>query len=197
MAQTYKRITIDELNKADEEIKKNKVYSKDDELVTIVVKKFPKHNCDIDEIAMKIAVIDVANSTRLNMHKKTISIYDLAKKLSQIKNIDERLKEGDKTLVNEIANLYVKPRITSFASKYCAIHNQIVYKQDDFCKYDELVRSNLGKYIEVKKTSLVHNYPLYHDKITEIIYLNRLDKVPNIRKKIDLFIWWDEKTSNK
>lgn len=193
MLHEYKKITFKDLEDADKEIQRDKVYSKDVELVTIVVKKFPKHDCDIDEIAMKIAVIDVANSTRLNMHKKTISIYDLAKKIKNVRDIDNRLKSGDKTLVTEIANLYEKPRITSFASKYCAIHNQVVYEEDKFCKYDELVRTNMNKYVDVEKTKLVHNYSLYHDKITEIISSNGLEQVPKIKQKLDQFIWWDEK----
>jgi hypothetical protein len=196
MTNKYKKINIDDLNRADEEIKKSRVYSKDDELVTKIVKKFPKHNCNVEETAMKIAVIDVANSTRLNMHKKTISIYDLAKKISEIQGIDERLKNGDKELVSEIANLYKKPIITSFASKYCAIHNQVVYGEDKFCKYDELVKTNLNLYVEVKKTKLNHNYLLYHEKIMEIINANGLADVPQIKKKIDQFIWWDAKNKD-
>lgn len=189
----YKKITVSDIERVQNELSKHPVYSLDDQLVEDILKRYPDHDCDSMFIAAKIAIINVANSTQLEKQKKVISMYDLANKIKGIKDIDIRLENGDKTLVTEIANLYGKPRLTSLASKYCMLHNRYVYNKDLLVKYDDLVRRGLPDYVNVKVTHLVHNYELYYDKIQEVIISNNLGHIENIREKLDQYIWWTKK----
>lgn len=189
----YKKISANDIERVQNELKEHPVYSLDDKLVKDILKLYPNHSCDSVYIAAKIAIINVANSTQLEKHKKVISMYDLANRIKKIKDIDNRLDAGDKTLVTEIANLYGKPRLTSLASKYCMLHNRYVYKKDLLVKYDDLVRRGLPDYVNVKVTHMGHNYDLYYDKIQEVIDYNNLGHIKNIREKLDQYIWWTKK----
>lgn len=50
---------------------------------------------DVDEVAMKICLIDVTDSTNLSRYKKYISVVDLANIIVGIKDIDNIIKQGD------------------------------------------------------------------------------------------------------
>ena len=70
-------------------------------------------------------------------------IYPVAKHILNL-NIDERLKSGDPTLVDEIAKINIGGKekyFYSFASKYCSHHNQL-----DFPIYDSYVHKVLKNY---------------------------------------------------
>lgn len=82
-----------------------------------------KDNTDLNEILIKCCVINDFYSTNI------FYIYPVAKKIFDLK-IDKRLKEGDPTLVNEIATIDVANKTRyfySFASKYCSHHNNMEY----------------------------------------------------------------------
>lgn len=89
---------------------------------------------------MKIAVIDVTNSTHLLQYKSKLSLYDLAKLILEIPDFDKRLEKGDPELVNIIARNIGAVNMFSFASKYCTYHNVEVYGRDDYSIFDGIVK---------------------------------------------------------
>lgn len=75
----------------------------------------PKNN-DLSDILIKCSVLNKFYSTNV------YHINNLANHIMKL-NIDTRLKNGDITLVNEMAEVPTgKPRYYSFATKYCSRH---------------------------------------------------------------------------
>ena len=138
----------EELDKAYNAVLNDKAYGDEFKLVEKVLNQYPK-NDDVNIVAMKIALIDVTNSTHLHQHKQNINLYQLAKFItnSQLK-FDDRVEKGDETLVNDIARNNGSKNLFSFASKYCYYHNSMVYHGDDYAKYDGIVNKCLPLYAE-------------------------------------------------
>ena len=82
----------------------------------------------IEDILIKCSTLNDFYSTNI------FSIFPIAKHILQL-DIDERLKSGDLTLIEDIADKNVMGRRNySFASKYCSHHNP-----DQFPIYDSYV----------------------------------------------------------
>lgn len=81
------------------------------------------NNTDINDILIKCSSLNDFYSTNI------FSIFTVAKHILSL-NIDERLKRGDTSLVNDIANVTIgdkQLRFYSFATKYCSHHNPTLY----------------------------------------------------------------------
>ena len=63
---------------------------------------FYQKNNDVSIVAMKIALIDVTNSTHLHQHKKKINLHDLAKNIVLIKDLETLIAEGNPKAVEMI-----------------------------------------------------------------------------------------------
>lgn len=93
---------------AENEIEKeNNKFSHDNKyeeetLLMDIFRKYPL-NDNIETVAMKIAVLDMVNSTNFVRYKKKISLLEMATYICNITDFDERVKNGDPTLVNELA----------------------------------------------------------------------------------------------
>ncbi len=132
-----KNLVIKDLNNKildeayDKAVVKDLTYSNENILLHRVLSNNPYNN-DVDNVAMKIALIDVTNSTHLHQYKADINLLKLAEFISSKElRFDERVKIGDESLVVDIAkNIGIK-NLFSFASKYCFYHNAMVYKKDD------------------------------------------------------------------
>ena len=129
--QQYLPLTEENIEKQHKVVGASSNYGKEGLIIHDVLNAFPLHN-DLNTIAMKIAVIDVTNSTHLSQYKSRLSLYDLAKVILEIPNFDDRLAEGDPELVNIIARNIGAVNMFSFASKYCTYHNVEVYGRDDY-----------------------------------------------------------------
>jgi len=144
---------------------------------------------------MKIAVIDVTNSTHLSQYKSKISLYDLSKIILDIPNIDKRLENGDPELVNIIAKNNGSVNMFSFASKYCTYHNVEIYKKDDYSIYDGIVKNTLPHYIQgltanqINKWRVNFNYSAFNNCIGMFLDENGI-KIPFRRRKFDHFLWY-------
>ena len=79
-------------------------------------KTYP-NNIDINDILIKTSSLNDFYSTNI------FSVFSIAKHILEL-NIDERLKSGDETLVDDIARVTIngKKKFYSFASKYCSHH---------------------------------------------------------------------------
>lgn len=172
-------------------------YGKEDELITRCFEEFP-FNTDERIVAMKIGLIDVTNSTHVAQHKSVINVAELAKHITSIPNIDERIKVGDPEVVNEIAKSNGKINLFSFASKYCCYHNKNLYKRDDYSIYDNVVKESLRKYFsdittsQIKRWASSLDYKSYNDYITK--KLDELNiKLEFRKRKFDHFIWYNNR----
>ena len=118
-----------------------------------------KYNTDLNEILIKCSCLNDFYSTNI------FSIYPIAKKIFELK-IDKRLKEGDPTLVNDIARITINDKeknFYSFSSKYCSHHNNnefpiydyfvdrmlMYFKKKD--KFSSFTQADLKDYVKFKK----------------------------------------------
>ena len=133
-------------------------YGKELELIRDIFRKndFVQTN-DINNIALKVCLIDATNSTNLNRYKSKLSIYDIAKHIQNIKDFDTRVKSGDLTLVKEIANTG-KINLFSFATKYCCYHNTLIYDRDDYFIYDSLIQEHFPEYNPNITSNQINNF---------------------------------------
>lgn len=186
--------TIEEVDKL---VLQTDNYGKEDALITSCLKQF-SNNCDLNAVAMKIGLIDITNSTNIARYKRFISVVELAKIITSIPNIDERIKNGDPEIVNIIAKANGKINLFSFASKYCCYHNKNLYGKDDYSIFDTVLKETLPKYFsdvskrEIQRWKATYNYKAYNDYITK--KLDELNITIHFRKrKFDHFIWFQNR----
>ena len=207
-------ITQASINDVEDEISNHPSYGVDDRLVANILKEYPS-NTDVNIVAMKIALIDVTNSTHLSQHKSKVSIDKLAKHIVGIEDFDCRVKQGDLTLVKDIIDFSGDINLFSFASKYCNLHNRHLYNGDSYPKYDGIVAASLpvyyeqfevnhisftlnGKKYEFGQLTSTHlnnirkemDYPAFVKIIDCLIDKLGLSNEPNIKAKLDHFIWY-------
>lgn len=179
--------------------KENNKFSHDNKyeeetLLMDIFRKYPL-NDNIETVAMKIAVLDMVNSTNFVRYKKKISLREMATYICNITDFDERVKNGDPTLVNELAKTNGNINLFSFASKYCTYHNVAVYKNDDYSIYDGIVAKHLPKYSENLTKSRIEqwrnnlDYSSFVNCITEILDKNNIH-IDFRRRKFDYYLWY-------
>lgn len=140
-------------------------------------------NKDIDDILIKASSLNDFYSTNI------FSIFTIAKHILSL-DIDKRLKQGDTTLVNEIANVEIngiKKRFYSFASKYCSHHNPIEYPiYDSYVEKILLYFGKKDKFYEFKKEDL-KTYDKYKTILLEFKKYYNIDEYT--LKDIDRYLW--------
>lgn len=190
-------LTNELIEEGHRQVKATNNYGNEDDLITDCFKKFPLNN-DVDVVAMKIGIIDITNSTHISQHKSKINAVELAECIVNIKNIDERIKNGDPEVVNEIAKSNGKINLMSFASKYCCYHNKNLYGKDDYSILDTVVKKFLPKYFDdittckIQKWQKEYNYKAYNDYITK--KLNKFNiNVPFRKRKLDHYVWFNNR----
>lgn len=187
------KITNESLEKAHQEVMSTINYGPEDRLITDCFVRFPE-NTDVTIVAMKIGLIDITNSTHFSQHKSKISAVKLAECIVRIKDIDERIKNGDPEVVNEIARSNGEINLFSFASKYCCYHNKNLYGKDDYSILDTVLKDHLPDYFDDITTSQIQkwqkscDYKSYNDYLTR--KLDELNITVEFRKrKLDHFVW--------
>lgn len=142
-----------------------------------------KKNTDLNEILVKCCCLNDFYSTNI------FSVYSVAKQIYKL-NIDERLKKGDISLVDEIANVQIAGKnknFYSFATKYCCYHNP-----DKFPIYDSFVDDMLwhfqkkDKFSDFKRIQL-RDYKIFNQVIYDFRKYYGLEKF-GIRD-IDKYLW--------
>ena len=187
-------ITNENLNRVHELVLKDEKYGQENDVITQVLKAYPK-NDNFALVAMKIALIDITNSTHISQHKQKVSIADLANIIVNIKDIDQRIEDGDPEVVNEIARTNGEINLFSFASKYCCYHNHNLYGKDDFAIMDTVLKKTLPLYFDdiresdIERWRINIDYKSYNDYITR-----KLDElginVESRKRKFDHFVWY-------
>lgn len=125
----------------------NKYHQRDNDVLKYLFEKMPT-NQNAEEVFIKVVVIDFIYSTQLKHLIGGAGVHDLVDLILGL-NFDARVKIGDPTLVNDIANNNGGVNLFSFASKYCALHNWYVYGKDDYSIYDSVVARLFPKYTAI------------------------------------------------
>ncbi len=140
-------------------------------------------NKDISNILLKCSTLNDFYSTNI------FSIFPVAKHILEL-NIDERLKAGDLSLVNDIARVEIGGKIKnfySFASKYCSHHNPV-----SFAIYDSYVEKCLvyfnkkNKFSDFRRQDL-KDYTTFNKALLDFKKYYGLDKFG--LKEIDQYLW--------
>jgi len=150
-------------------VKADARYGEEYKILRSALLAFPD-NTDSTVIAMKIALVDMTNSTQLSRllgekvvtkkdpktgkykevsrSKKDITLGKIAEQIIDV-NFDGRVARGDRSLVGELARWSQSQGVNlfSFFSKYCCYHNELLYGRDDYSIYDSVVQNHLGDYI--------------------------------------------------
>lgn len=192
--QKYLSLTEENIEKQNKFVGASSIYGKEGLIIHDVLNAFPLHN-DLNTIAMKIAVIDVTNSTHLSQYKSRLSLYDLAKVILEIPNFDDRLAKGDPQLINIIARNIGAVNMFSFASKYCTYHNVEVCGRDDYSIFDGIVKNTLPHYIQGLTTNKIDtwrrsfDYEAFNECVGKLLDENNIH-IPFRRRKLDHFLWY-------
>lgn len=143
------------------------------------------NNVCIEDILLKCSSLNDFYSTNIfDIHSVAQHIYGL--------NIDERMSEGDLSLINDIAHVKVGVKkeerfFYSFATKYCSHHQPM-----KFAIFDNYVEKVLwhfqkkDKFSSFKREDL-KNYAIYMKAIHDFKRHYRLDDF-NI-KQLDQYLW--------
>ena len=195
------KLTLASIKKWDEEVAKDPKYGKEQQLIRQVIERHPT-NTDLVDIAMKVSVIDLTNSTQLTKYKSKISLYDLSNIILSINDIDNRIARGDVGLVSEIAHKCKGQGVNllSFASKYCFYHNVFAYDRCDYSIFDSVVSGNLYT-VATKKHPLTKtepekwrkdiNYAQFHKYIGDVLDEHNIDSSIKMRRQMfDHFLWF-------
>lgn len=141
------------------------------------------NNEDISDILLKASTLNDFYSTNI------FSIFAVAKHILQL-HIDERLRAGDYSLVDDIAHISIggkERNFYSFATKYCSHHNPLVFPIYDSFVENILVHfSQLDGFAKFKRKEL-HSYPKFIevlDSFQKFYGLTQFNK-----KQLDQYLW--------
>lgn len=198
-------ISLIDIQNAHSAVLGDRVYGRELLLINDVLDAYPQ-NDNIEEVAKKVAVIDVTNTTNISRYKSALSLCDVAEVIVSL-NIDDKIKIGDPEVVNDIARECKKRfgmNLFSFASKYCCYHNSLVYKRDDYSIFDSVVSSNLASFsnskCKINKTRPEYwrtyiQYRAFNDYVGSL--LDSFDITSSIepqrRRMFDHYIWYNNK----
>ena len=210
MRNTYliKHITFSELEEAEQKVVNHPKYGLEQQLIEHIISMHTK-NDDLRWIAIKVSVIDLTNSTQLTNYKNKLSLYDIAKILLEIPNLDEDIMSGHVDIVNEIARRCKEYQndgvnLFSFASKYCCYHNIFAYHRDDFSIFDSVLSEHLCEFPtsrhrikkgQPEKWRCAIDYEAYNNYIGDILDDNNIHE-DGRRRMFDHLVWNQYRPSN-
>ena len=174
----------------------DKIYKQTEPMLHELLKQFPENN-EPYQIASKVLMLDKLYATQIFNYKKLEFLTEIVENIRTIPNFDERVKNGDPTVVPEIYRGF-KKRMFSFATKYCCLHNSVVYGKDDYSIYDSSVRKYLPKYAKILGVKLTGtqlddwykkgDYKAFNDAVDDVLEKAEIT-VENRKRKFDLFLW--------
>lgn len=141
-------------------------------------------NVEMDDVLIKVCSLNDFYTTNI------FSPFIVAKHIVSLK-IDDRLKNNDLELVNDIAKIKVNGKkernFYSFATKYCSHHKPKVYPiYDSFVEKLLIHFKREDKFYKFKKSDL-KNYPEYRNVLVEFQKFYGL--VNYNLKDIDKYLW--------
>lgn len=158
----------------------------DKSLRKLFTETYPR-NDEMDDVLIKVCSLNAIYSTNILSNSLRFTV---AKHIVDL-DIDQRLADKDKKLVNQIAKVKVNDQKTrylySFATKYCSHHFP-----EDYSMYDGYVAEMLMHFNQVDKfynfeEDDLKNYPIYHAVIMAFRRFYGLQAF-NL-KQIDIYLW--------
>ncbi len=149
----------------------------------LFTKACPSHT-DMTHVILKVSTLNDFYSTNI------FDTYSVAQQILSIKNVKERLLQGDLKLVNEVAKVSIKGKVInfySFASKYCSHHNP-----NKFPIYDSYVEKMLIHYKNSDqftsfKNSELRQYEIFWNAINTFKNFYSLNEFT--LRDVDVFLW--------
>ena len=140
-------------------------------------------NDDISNVLIKCSALNDFYSTNI------FSVFAVAKHIVEL-DIDERLKAGDLSLVNDISHVTINGRLKnfySFASKYCSHHSPEKYAIYDSYVDKVLVYFNkVDEFSDFRREDL-KDYEKFNKVLMDFRSFYGLDEY-NL-KDIDRYVW--------
>ncbi len=152
-------------------------------LKKLFTKTYPK-NKSMDDVLIKVCSLNDFYSTNI------FSPFLVSKHISSL-DVDKRLKRGDLTLVNDIAEVEVSKDKTinfySFATKYCSHHRPLIYPiYDSYVEKVLMYFKRKDNFLNFFKKDL-KIYPKYREIL---IGFRNYYKLNNYNlKQIDKYLW--------
>lgn len=181
MAKSLKNDAIAALN----QYKEMKLYQIQEKILQHLLIEYPDHTC-VNAVETKVKLLNLFYSTGI----KAINV--VAEKVNNINNIDERLKQGDMSLINEIASINLHNNTSrfnySFATKYCAYH-----QPDKFPIYDSIVAMTFESLFEKSllppyKYSRKYKFNIDNNTFTKTSFSTHLKEYPFFVEVYNLFM---------
>ena len=141
------------------------------------------NNTDINDILIKASALNDFYSTNI------FSIFPVAKHILNL-NIDNRLKNGDETLVDDISNITINgqtKQFYSFAPKYCSHPFPLIVPiYDSYVEKVLIYFQKKDNFSKFKKEDL-KNYKIFKNTLIDFKKFYNIDEY-NL-KDIDRYIW--------
>lgn len=194
---SIREITVKNLEAAHRQVLATDHYGQEDALLADCIRQYPD-NTDPVIVAMKIGLIDITNSTNISRHKSRISVAELAKHIVGIQHLDQRIRQGDPQVVNDIANCNGQINLFSFASKYCCYHNLHRDGRDDYSIFDNVLKRTLPLYFgdisvrEIEQWRKNLQYEKYNAYIAEKLDMLSIHTAFR-RREFDHFMWFNNR----
>lgn len=141
-------------------------------------------NKNIEDILVKVATLNDFYSTQI------FSVYPVAKHILNL-HIDERLRKGDLTVVNDISSVEMeegtKKNFYSFATKYCSHH-----QPEKYAIYDSYVEKVLKYFRNMDHFSLfsdgeLKSYEIFNRVLHDFQRYYHLEAYT--LKQLDRYLW--------
>ena len=141
------------------------------------------NNTDVSDILIKCSTLNDFYSTNI------FSIFTVAKHIHEL-NIDDRLRKGDLSLVNDIASVCINDKqkyFYSFASKYCSHHNPKAYAiYDSYVDKCLVYFKKIDKFSDFRQEEL-KDYEVFNRVLNDFKAFYGLNKYS--LKDIDRYLW--------
>lgn len=175
--------TSDEVNNWLKKWDSSPDYTTQEEAINELFQSHYNSNKSLKNIIIKCSVLNDFYSTNI------FKVYPVALHILEL-DIDDRLKNGDISLVNEIANNKISGKeknFYSFASKYCSHHNQEEYPIYDYY-VDQMLRHfrNVDVFFDFDNADL-KNYEKFKNILLKFREFYKLEKFS--LKDLDRYLW--------
>lgn len=175
--------TSDEVNNWLKKWDSSPEYTTQEEAINELFHSHYNSNKSLKNIIIKCSVLNDFYSTNI------FKVYPVACHILEL-DIDDRLKNGDISLVNEIANNKISGKeknFYSFASKYCSHHNQEEYPIYDYY-VDQMLRHfrNVDVFFDFDNADL-KNYEKFKNILLKFREFYKLEKFS--LKDLDRYLW--------
>ena len=173
-------------------------YPVQEQIINLLFRQqFPFQNNNLDIVKVKTSTLNLYYGTFI------IATNKLAHGIFNITDIDTRLKNGDLSLVDDIATILPR-RNYSFATKYCACHNP-----NAFPIYDRYVAERLAQIIckgrlagfSGSLTKIRQNLKVYSYYVSVYdAFIKQFDLQTLTYRQVDLYLWYSchpQSTFNK